>query len=319
MSQMSVRLLKQMESINKIAVLYGGSSSEREISLQSGEGVHRAILELGFESDLIDFSSIENLQDLKKFDFIFIALHGFEGEGGKLQEDLDHFNILYSGSNSEACKNTWNKKFAKQILEKNRIKTPISLAVMFGKQIVKHALKGSPYDRFIPFKYLFLKPIEDGSSVDIFKITDAKSLEEAYRMCANPDREFIFEEFIDGREFTVTIIGDECLPPIEIITKNEFYDYDAKYISDDTHLKEAKLSDYEMKEIKKIAIDAFNALSCNAWGRVDLIQCDRTRKFYVIEINTVPGMTTHSCVPKSGGILGLSYNEVVKKIIDASV
>ena len=190
---------------------------------------------------------------------------------------------------------------------------------MFGKQIVKHALKGSPYDRFIPFKYLFLKPIEDGSSVDIFKITDAKSLEEAYRMCANPDREFIFEEFIDGREFTVTIIGDECLPPIEIITKNEFYDYDAKYISDDTHLKEAKLSDDEMKEIKKIAIDAFNALSCNAWGRVDLIQCDRTRKFYVIEINTVPGMTTHSCVPKSGGILGLSYNEVVKKIIDASV
>ena len=317
---MSVRLLKQMESIiNKIAVLYGGSSSEREISLQSGEGVHRALLELGFESDLIDFSSIENLQDLKKFDFIFIALHGFEGEGGKLQEDLDHFNILYSGSNSEACKNTWNKKFAKQILEKNRIKTPISLAVMFGKQIVKHALKGSPYDRFTPFKYLFLKPIEDGSSVDIFKITDAKSLEEAYRMCANPDREFIFEEFIDGREFTVTIIGDECLPPIEIITKNEFYDYDAKYISDDTHLKEAKLSDDEMKEIKKIAIDAFNALSCNAWGRVDLIQCDRTRKFYVIEINTVPGMTTHSCVPKSGGILGLSYNEVVKKIIDASV
>ena len=190
---------------------------------------------------------------------------------------------------------------------------------MFSKQIVKHALKGSPYDIFRPFKYIFLKPVEDGSSVDIFKITDAKSLEEAYRMCANPDREFIFEEFIDGREFTVTIIGDECLPPIEIITKNEFYDYDAKYISDDTLLKEAKLSDDEMEEIKKIAIDAFEALSCNAWGRVDLILCERTRKFYVIEINTVPGMTTHSCVPKSGGILGLTYNEVVKKIIDASV
>ena len=318
MSQMSVRLLKQMESINKIAVLYGGSSSEREISLQSGEGVHRAILELGFESDLIDFSSIENLQDLKKFDFIFIALHGFEGEGGKLQEDLDHFNILYSGSNSEACKNTWNKKFAKQILEKNRIKTPISLAVMFGKQIVKHALKGSPYDRFIPFKYLFLKPIEDGSSVDIFKITDAKSLEEAYRMCANPDREFIFEEFIDGREFTVTIIGDECLPPIEIITKNEFYDYDAKYISDDTLHIEAKLSKSELIDIKSISLEAFEALNCKAWARIDLIQ-DKKGNFYVIEINTVPGMTSHSNVPKSGSLLGLTYNEVVQKIIDASL
>ena len=320
MSQMFVKLLKQMESIiNKIAVLYGGSSSEREISLQSGEGVYRALLELGFESDLIDFSSIENIQDLKNFDFIFIALHGFEGEGGKLQQDLDHLNILYSGSNSEACKNTWNKKIAKQILERNKIKTPISHAVMFGKQIVKHALKGSPYDIFRPFKYIFLKPVEDGSSVDIFKITDAKSLEDAYLKSTNPDREFIFEEFIDGREFTVTIIGDECFPPIEIITKNEFYDYDAKYISDDTLLKEAKLSDDDMEEIKKIAINAFEALSCNAWGRVDLIQCERTRKFYVIEINTVPGMTTHSCVPKSGGILGLSYNEVVKKIIDASV
>ena len=320
MSQMFVKLLKQMESIiNKIAVLYGGSSSEREISLQSGEGVYRALLELGFESDLIDFSSIENIQDLKNFDFIFIALHGFEGEGGKLQQDLDHLNILYSGSNSEACKNTWNKKFAKQILERNKIKTPISHAVMFSKQIVKHALKGSPYDIFRPFKYIFLKPVEDGSSVDIFKITDAKSLEDAYLKSTNPDREFIFEEFIDGREFTVTIIGDECFPPIEIITKNEFYDYDAKYISDDTLLKEAKLSDDDMEEIKKIAINAFEALSCNAWGRVDLIQCERTRKFYVIEINTVPGMTTHSCVPKSGGILGLTYNEVVKKIIDASV
>jgi len=319
-SQMFVKLLKQMESIiNKIAVLYGGSSSEREISLQSGEGVYRALLELGFESDLIDFSSIENIQDLKNFDFIFIALHGFEGEGGKLQQDLDHLNILYSGSNSEACKNTWNKKIAKQILERNKIKTPISHAVMFGKQIVKHALKGSPYDIFRPFKYIFLKPVEDGSSVDIFKITDAKSLEDAYLKSTNPDREFIFEEFIDGREFTVTIIGDECFPPIEIITKNEFYDYDAKYISDDTLLKEAKLSDDDMEEIKKIAINAFEALSCNAWGRVDLIQCERTRKFYVIEINTVPGMTTHSCVPKSGGILGLTYNEVVKKIIDASV
>ncbi len=311
---MFVKLLKQMESIiNKIAVLYGGSSSEREISLQSGEGVYRALLELGFESDLIDFSSIENIQDLKNFDFIFIALHGFEGEGGKLQQDLDHLNILYSGSNSEACKNTWNKKIAKQILERNKIKTPISHAVMFGKQIVKHALKGSPYDIFRPFKYIFLKPVEDGSSVDIFKITDAKSLEDAYLKSTNPDREFIFEEFIDGREFTVTIIGDECFPPIEIITKNEFYDYDAKYISDDTLLKEAKLSDDDMEEIKKIAINAFEALSCNAWGRVDLIQCERTRKFYVIEINTVPGMTTHSCVPKSGGILGLTYNEVVKK------
>ena len=98
-----------MGKINKIAVLYGGSSSEREISLQSGMGVHRAICDLGYESDLIDFKNLSNLYELKVYDFVFIALHGFEGEGGKLQKDLDDLNILYSGSNSKACRNTWNK------------------------------------------------------------------------------------------------------------------------------------------------------------------------------------------------------------------
>ena len=127
----------------------------------------------------------------------------------------------------------------------------------------------------------------------------------------------MFEEYIHGREITVTIIDKECFPPIEIITKNEFYDYDAKYHSNETLLIEAKLNNRELTEINKIAFDAFKALDCNGWARVDLIQ-DDDGKFYVIEINTVPGMTSHSCVPKSGSFLGLSYSDVVKKIIDAS-
>ena len=128
----------------------------------------------------------------------------------------------------------------------------------------------------------------------------------------------MFEEYIHGREITVTIIDKECFPPIEIITKNEFYDYDAKYISDDTLHVEAKLTQNELDEIKLIAINAFEALDCKAWARVDLIQ-DKKGNFYVIEINTVPGMTSHSNVPKSGSLLGFSYNEVVEKIIDASL
>ena len=107
-----------MEEINKIAVLFGGSSSEREISLQSGRGVHKAISDLGYQSDLIDFKNLSSLNELKVYDFIFIALHGFEGEGGKLQKDLDNLNILYSGSNAEACRNTWNKRLTKEILKK---------------------------------------------------------------------------------------------------------------------------------------------------------------------------------------------------------
>tara|TARA_B100001079_G_scaffold48377_1_gene39530 strand:+ start:822 stop:1748 length:927 start_codon:yes stop_codon:yes gene_type:complete len=308
-----------MGSINKIAVLYGGSSSEREISLQSGLGVHKAILELGFESELIDYRNIRDLRELKNFDFVFNALHGFEGEGGKLQQNLDDLKILYSGSCSEACKNTWNKKFTKEILERNKIRTPVSLDITFSKQIVENGLQVNSFDRFRPFEYIFLKPEEDGSSVDIFKISDNKSLEEAFQKCTYPNRKFIFEEFIDGREFTVTIIDNECLPPIEIITKNDFYDYDAKYLSDDTVLKQANLNREELEEIKMTSIKAFNALNCSAWGRVDLIQCSKTGKFYVIEINTVPGMTSHSCVPKSASFLDVSYTEVVGKIIDASL
>ena len=307
-----------MGDINKIAVLYGGSSSEREISIQSGEGVYKAIIELGFVADLIDINDLEDLSELRVFDFIFIALHGFEGEGGKLQKDLDDLNILYSGSNSKACRNTWNKRLTKEILKKNNIRTPVWLEVKFDKTLVDLGLGVSPYDRFRPFEYLFLKPQEDGSSVDIFKISDEESLRAAYKKCTNPNRGFLFEEFIHGRELTVTIINQECFPPIEIVTKNEFYDYDAKYISDDTLHIQAELSPDELKDIKSISLDAFNTLGCKGWARIDLLQ-DNDGKFYVIEVNTAPGMTAHSNVPKSGGFIGLSYKEVVQKIIDASI
>ena len=307
-----------MGKINKIAVLYGGSSSEREISLQSGMGVHRAICDLGYESDLIDFKNLSNLYELKVYDFVFIALHGFEGEGGKLQEDLDDLNILYSGSNSKACRNTWNKRLTKEILKKNNIRTPVWLEVKFTKTIVNNGLRVSPYDRFRPFEHLFLKPEEDGSSVDIFKISDEDSLRAAYKKCINPNRGFLFEEYIHGREITVTIIDKECYPPIEIITNNDFYDYDAKYISNETLHIEAQLTASELDKIKSISLDAFVALGCNGWARVDLLQ-DKEKNFYVIEINTVPGMTSHSNVPKSGSLVGLTYNQVVQKIIDASL
>ena len=308
-----------MEEINKIAVLYGGSSSEREISIQSGEGVYKAIIELGYIAELIDLNDLEDLNVLKVYDFIFVALHGFEGEGGKLQKDLDDLNILYSGSSFACCKNTWNKKLTKEILEQNNISTPIwsEISKLPSIDSPNAKLSTSFFDKFRPFEAIFLKPQEDGSSVDIFKITDESSNRKAIQACLNPNRAFIYEEYINGKEFTVTIIDDVCFPPIEIISNNEFYDYDAKYHSNETLLIEAKLNDRELTEINKIAFDAFKALDCNGWARVDLIQ-DDDGKFYVIEINTVPGMTSHSCVPKSGSFLGLSYTDVVKKIIDAS-
>ena len=137
-----------MDKIKKIAVLYGGLSSEREISLKSGIGVHKATCELGYESDLIDFKNLNNLHELKVYDFVFIALHGFEGEGGKLQEDLDNLNILYSGSNSMACRNTWNKRLAKEILKKIILERQFGLKLNSPKQLlimgfVCHLMTGS--------------------------------------------------------------------------------------------------------------------------------------------------------------------------------
>ena len=308
-----------MVKINKIAVLCGGSSSEREISLQSGEGVHNAICDLGYESDLIDFKNLSNLNDLKIYDFIFIVLHGFEGEGGKLQKKLDDLNIRYSGSGSKACANTWNKKITKEILKENNINTPISIDITeFSDQIAKSGLNISSYDCFRPFNHLFLKPEADGSSIDIFKISDDESLKNAYKKCTNRKRGFLFEEYIEGRELTVTVINKECFPPIEIITKNEFYDYEAKYISDDTLHIQAKLSLDELRDINSISLKAFNALGCKGWARIDFLQ-NNDGKFYVIEVNTAPGMTAHSNVPKSGSLIGLTYNKVVQKIIDASL
>tara|TARA_X000000368_G_scaffold78059_1_gene58318 strand:+ start:3606 stop:4532 length:927 start_codon:yes stop_codon:yes gene_type:complete len=308
-----------MVEINKIAVLCGGSSSEREISLQSGEGVHNAICDLGYESDLIDFKNLSNLNELKIYDFIFIALHGFEGEGGKLQKELDDLNIRYSGSGSKACANTWNKKITKKILKENNINTPISIDITeFSDQIAKSGLNISSYDCFRPFNHLFLKPEADGSSIDIFKISDDESLKNAYKKCTNRKRGFLFEEYIEGRELTVTVINKECFPPIEIITKNEFYDYEAKYISDDTLHIQAKLSLDELRDINSISLKAFNALGCKGWARIDFLQ-NNDGRFYVIEVNTAPGMTAHSNVPKSGSLIGLTYNKVVQKIIDASL
>ena len=147
-----------MENVNKVIVICGGSSSEREISLQSGQGVFKALCELGYETTLKDFNDLKDLYELKNFDFVFIALHGHEGEGGQLQRKLDDLKIVYSGSKSKACKDSWNKKLTKEILKDNKINTPIWLEVFFDMTLAKNGLQTSSYDRFRPFNYLFLKP-----------------------------------------------------------------------------------------------------------------------------------------------------------------
>ena len=322
-----------MDKLNKIAVLYGGTSLERDISIKSGEAVYRSILDLGYKSNLIDFKELSSVHILKKYDFIFIALHGFEGEGGELQRKLDDLNIPYSGSSCEACFNTWNKALTKEILREKNLKTPNWKLIEDN-----HKLESLDEDsNLLPFKEnkdkefsstlintfgkngsLFLKPITDGSSFDIYKVSNNKQFLDSIKGSSDPNRTFMIEEAVEGREFTMTIIDEKCYPPIEIITKNQFYDYDAKYLSNETRLEKAQLNNREMEKIKEISLSAFKALNCKAWGRVDLMQ-KKNGEFYVIEINTVPGMTNHSCVPRSAQFAGLSFNEIVEKIINASL
>ena len=301
-----------MEEIKKIIVICGGSSSEREISLQSGKGVYDALKKLGYETTIVDFKTISDFNIFKTYDLIFIALHGFEGEGGNLQEKFDDLSIPYTGSGPEACRNTWDKNTCKTILKAHNVMTPSWKYYETLKPFLNETFKD------FQNKNYFLKPSQEGSSVDIFKIKDDKDFMVALNNANNIDRPFLMENCIDGKEFTVTIINNECMPVIEIVTENEFYDYDAKYISNNTGLIEANLTSEEHSAINVVASNAYNALNCRGWARIDILQ-DITGQFHVLEINTVPGMTSHSCVPKSGSFLGLEYEEVVQNIINAKL
>ena len=302
-------------AIKKITVLYGGQSSEREVSLESGKYIFQSIKDLGYETALIDYPDGFSLETFTTEDFIFIALHGKDGESGELQNLLQKKGIPYSGSGYEACKNTWNKDTCKELLKENKISTPnwITVSSLFD---IKNSLEDVSLDLLRPFDELFLKPVEDGSSIDVFKISDNHDLDIAIADCLDPQRPFIFEESIDFRELTVPILNGTCLPAVEIRTSESFYNFNAKYVNEDTQLSELILPIDKKHELEKICLKAFDVMGCKGWARVDLLQ-DRNNNFYVLEVNTVPGMTSHSLFPKSAESIGLSYNDLVQEIINA--
>jgi len=299
----------------KITVLYGGQSSERQVSLESGKYIFKSLIDLGYEATLIDYPEKFSLKTFTEDDFIFIALHGEDGESGELQKILQQNGIPYSGSSYEACNNTWNKNKCKQLLEQNKIVTPQWIFVSSLSEI-KNGLDDTLFDPLRPFNELFLKPVEDGSSIDVFKISDNNDLDKAISNCLDSRRPFIFEESIDYKELTVPILNGKCLPAIEIITSESFYNFNAKYVNEDTQLTELILSMDEKIHLEQICLKTIDVMGCRAWARVDLLQ-DKNNNFYVLEVNTVPGMTSHSLFPKSAESIGLSYNDLVEEIINA--
>jgi D-alanine-D-alanine ligase len=299
-------------SLGRVAVLMGGRSSEREISLLSGNGVLQALKTRGVDAHGFDPAS-ESLQALHDggFDRAFIALHGRYGEDGTIQGALELLGIPYTGSGVMASAIGMDKVRTKQIWIAQGLPTPRYLTLT-GVDQLDAAVQylGLP---------LIMKPPHEGSTIGITKVTAADQLVEAYAAAARLDRDVMAEEYIDGRELTVAVLGSGdgaiALPIVEIRAPQGNYDYQNKYFTDDTtYLCPAPLADALSAEIGRVALAAYKAVACEGWGRVDFMLSGRDDRPYLLEVNTAPGMTGHSLVPMAARAIGLSYEDLVLRI-----
>jgi D-alanine-D-alanine ligase len=293
----------------KVAVLMGGKSAEREVSLKSGGMVLAALRKKGVDAHSFDPKE-RDLQDLikERYARVFIALHGGFGEDGTVQGVLEWLGIPYTGSGVLASALAMDKLRTKRLWAAEKLPTA-PYAVLEKDTDLKAVAKrlGAP---------MFVKPAREGSSVGMSKVRKAADLEEAYALAVNYDPVVIAEKFIDGPELTVAILGEQVLPTIRIETPREFYDYEAKYLADDTrYLIPCGLPAKKEKEIQALCLKAFRSLGCRGWGRVDLMLDKRGRPF-LLEINTSPGMTDHSLVPMAARAVGISYEDLCLKVLE---
>lgn len=302
-----------LKSLGKVGVLFGGRSAEREISLMSGKGVLQALLSKGIDAHPFDTAerSIAELA-AEKFDRVFIALHGRYGEDGSLQGALEQLNIPYTGSGVMASAIAMDKIFTKRIWQTYGLTTP-AYAVLTAQT----ELRRVPDDLGLP---LIIKPPHEGSTIGITKVVGYSDMQEAYALAAQFDEVVLAEEFIEGRELTVAILGKGeqayALPITEIVAPDGNYDYQNKYFTDNTkYICPAVLEQDLTDTIRKMAVDAYRALDCEGWARVDVLLRKSDNKPFLIEINTSPGMTGHSLVPMAAKAVGISYEDLCVKIL----
>jgi len=289
-----------------IAVLMGGYSTEREISLVSGKAVYKALLKNNVECFPFDLTE-DNLDKLwtKEFDKVFIVLHGRGGEDGYIQSLLDKRKVPFTGSGVEASNLCMNKAHTKDVWLKHELPLSPSIVATQGKPI-------DPIDFPIPWA---VKPTMEGSSIGITKVENKNELDMALELAWQYNNEALIEHWIEGDEYTVAILGNQALPSIKIISDHDFYDYDSKYFSNKTeYLCPSDLSDQQEKNIQMIAMKAFNLTGASGWGRADFI-LDKDKNPYLLEINTVPGMTSHSLVPMAAKAAGINFEQLVLKIL----
>tara|TARA_B100000989_G_scaffold284133_1_gene250659 strand:+ start:642 stop:1559 length:918 start_codon:yes stop_codon:yes gene_type:complete len=297
--------------INKnIAVLCGGWSEERLISLKSGDSVYKCLKQNGYEVSKIDVKTANeafNKELYSEFDLVFILLHGRGGEDGEIQKFFEENDIVFTGSNSQSSRITMNKIKTKEIWKKNNIKTPEYFIYEENFLI----------DNLSSFEKWVIKPNLEGSSngISVYNNFEGKEdFQKKVNLAKKYDDSVLIERFIDGKEITVPIINKRCLRPIHIIPEGKFYDFDAKYVSNKTKYLEYMIESERLEALNDLVINAYELVGAENWGRIDII--DDGVDYFFIELNSVPGMTETSLVPKSSDLSGLSYLELLESIMN---
>ena len=300
------------DAYGKVAVVMGGSSAERNISLESGQAVYQALLRQGVNAHAMDAND-DVLFELKDggFDRVFLALHGRGGEDGRMQGALDILKIPYTGSGVLGSALAMDKCRAKIMWQSLSLPTPAFIELSAGsnwQQVGKEL--GLP---------LMVKPVHEGSSLGASKVTRVEDIEYAWRMAARFDPRVMAERWIEGREYTAPLLGERVLPLIRLETPREFYDYQAKYVDDTTrYICPCGLTAKQEEEFGGLSLQAFAALGASGWGRIDLM-LDRQEQPWLIEANTIPGMTSHSLVPMAAKQSGMGFDDLVVEILNTSM
>lgn len=298
----------------KVAVMLGGTSAEREVSLKSGEAVYKALKEQGIDAHRFDpkFAELTELTS-QKFDRVFIVLHGRGGEDGSVQGALDYMSIPYTGSGIQGSALAMDKVRSKYAFVGAGVPTApfhvVTKTLDYDASQILQSLSGK----------VMVKPANEGSSIGMSEAHDSEHLKQAIEHAFKYDEEVLIEQWVTGRELTVSILNGQVLPAIEMRTSHQFYDYDAKYVTGDTeYICPAPITEQIQQEITRIAQHAFDVVGAKGWGRVDML-LDEKDNIHVLEVNTVPGMTETSLVPKAASAAGMNFSKLVYEILRGSL
>lgn len=298
--------------IKNIGILMGGTSLEREVSLTSGKAIVEVCQKLGYDTIplILNGNLTELLPDLEKVDLVFIALHGGEGENGSIQGFLEELGIKYNGSGVLASALGMDKNISKVLSQSIGIPTPKWLFFNTLEDSLKYKHKSLP---------IVVKPNDGGSTIGLTIVHKTSEMEAALRYADDNGNGILIEDYIPGRELTVTILGGIVYPIVEIIPSHESYDYDCKYTEGMSEYKcPADLPQSQTQSIQKMSIDFYNLLQCKGYGRIDF-RLDPDGNPWLLELNTLPGMTATSLVPKAVAAEGISFGELIKMIINESL